>query len=54
MSAAQAVAVQRTGASTGVVQSAEAGQVPALLALADERMYAVKRRRQQAGSAAVE
>ncbi|GGL08138.1 sensor domain-containing diguanylate cyclase [Deinococcus radiotolerans] len=47
MSAAQAVSVQRTGASTGVVQSGEMTTPEALLALADERMYTVKRRRQK-------
>ncbi|MBZ9750223.1 sensor domain-containing diguanylate cyclase [Deinococcus sp. HMF7604] len=47
MSAAQAVSVQRTGASTGVVQSGEVDTLQALLALADERMYIAKRRRQK-------
>lgn len=45
--AARGVTLQCTGASTGVAQSHEAPDSPTLLRLADERMYAVKRRRQR-------
>ncbi|WP_221091307.1 sensor domain-containing diguanylate cyclase [Deinococcus aquaedulcis] len=45
MGAAKQITVQRTGASAGVVRWAEADSVATRLALADERMYAAKRRR---------
>ncbi|MBZ9715042.1 diguanylate cyclase domain-containing protein [Deinococcus multiflagellatus] len=45
MGAAAQLTTQRTGASAGVVRWAEEAHAPARLALADQRMYAAKRRR---------
>ncbi|PTA67210.1 sensor domain-containing diguanylate cyclase [Deinococcus arcticus] len=45
MGAAQQITVQRTGASTGVVRWNDAPSRSTRLTLADERMYAAKRRR---------